>query len=82
MSTDLYKVYVNPLLDRLQEARVGSTIGDVNCSASACADDICLCAETANEAQELLNISAEFANRPFAGVCSNIRRPYWRDTLD
>lgn len=62
LSTDLYKVYVNPLLDRLQEGAIGSRIGDVRCAASACADDICICAGSETELQELVNISAEFAN--------------------
>ncbi|XP_053406291.1 uncharacterized protein LOC128559140 [Mercenaria mercenaria] len=62
LSTDLYKIYVNPLLNRLQDANIGSTIGGVRCSARACADDICLCAEAASDSQELLNIAVEFAN--------------------
>ncbi|XP_053372915.1 uncharacterized protein LOC128546427 [Mercenaria mercenaria] len=62
LSTDLYKIYVNPLLDRLVDANIGSSIGSVRCSTSACADDICLCADSLIEVQGLLNISAEFAN--------------------
>ena len=62
LSTDLYKIYVNPLLNSLQEANIGSSIGNVRCAASACADDICLCAEQDEEAQLLLDMSADFAN--------------------
>ena len=62
LSTDLYKCYVNPLLNSLQESGMGSSVGDIRCAASACADDICICATSAAEAQALLNTSAEFAN--------------------
>ena len=62
LSTDLYKCYVNPLLDMLQNSGIGSTIGNIRCAASACADDICLCSPLHDEAQSLLNISTEFAN--------------------
>ncbi|KAH3804301.1 hypothetical protein DPMN_132585 [Dreissena polymorpha] len=41
---------------------MGSSIGDIRSAASACADDICLCATSAAEAQALLNTLAEFAN--------------------
>ena len=40
MSTDLYKVYENPLLDRLDDIFQGATIGEVKCAAPACADDV------------------------------------------
>ncbi|KAH3694900.1 hypothetical protein DPMN_082342 [Dreissena polymorpha] len=61
---DVYKVYLNPLLDRLREASMGSTIGDVKCEASACADDICLCAETVNEAQEHFITAPQYGALP------------------
>ena len=40
MSTDLYKVYVNPLLDRLDDIFQGAMIGEVRCAAPSCADDV------------------------------------------
>ncbi|CAC5423170.1 unnamed protein product [Mytilus coruscus] len=42
LSTDLYKVYVNPLLNRLQQSGLGCKIGNVICNTTACADDIAL----------------------------------------
>ncbi|CAG2257578.1 unnamed protein product [Mytilus edulis] len=42
LSTDLYKVYVNPLLNRLQQSGLGCKIGNVLCNTTACADDIAL----------------------------------------
>ncbi|KAH3825295.1 hypothetical protein DPMN_127168 [Dreissena polymorpha] len=62
LRTDLYKCYVNPLLNCLQESGIGSSIGDIRCAASACADDISICATSAAEAQALLNTSAKFVN--------------------
>ena len=40
LSADLYKIYVNPLLHRLKNSGLGVKIGDVECCAAACADDI------------------------------------------
>jgi hypothetical protein len=40
LSTDLYKLYINPLLDRLQNVGIGLKIGNVN--NTGCADDIAL----------------------------------------
>ncbi|WAR12312.1 LOW QUALITY PROTEIN: POLR-like protein, partial [Mya arenaria] len=62
LSTDLYKAYVNPLLDRLQGTHHGHSIGNIRCAASACADDVCLAARTPDRAQLLLDISTDFAN--------------------
>jgi hypothetical protein len=42
LSTDLYKLYINPLLDRLQDVRIGLKIGNINVSNTGCADDIAL----------------------------------------
>lgn len=42
LSADLYKVYNNDLLDRIQTAGVGATIGDIDIQAPTCADDITL----------------------------------------
>jgi hypothetical protein len=42
LSSDLYKVYINPLLNNLSDSYLGMKIGNVNCNASACADDVAL----------------------------------------
>jgi hypothetical protein len=36
LSTDLYKLYVNPLLDKLTSSNIGLKIGNVVCNTSAC----------------------------------------------
>ncbi|WAR00641.1 hypothetical protein MAR_025013 [Mya arenaria] len=62
LCTDLYKIYVTPLLNSLQKANFGLSIVNIRYAASACADDICLCAEQNEEVQLLLDMSADFAN--------------------
>jgi len=61
-STDLYKLYVDPLLHRLEDAGTGMIIGNICCSASACADDVCVCAVSHYETQHLITITEDFAN--------------------
>jgi hypothetical protein len=41
ISTDLYKLYINPLLDRLQDVGIGLKIGSINVNNTGCADDCC-----------------------------------------
>lgn len=61
LSADLYKVYVNPLLERLNNAGIGSKIGDIICNTSACADDVTINASNMNDAQVLVSIAQNFA---------------------
>ena len=42
LSTDLYKLYINQLLDRLQEVGIGLKIGNINVNNTGCADGIAL----------------------------------------
>ena len=42
LSTDMYKVYNNKLLDRLESVMLGIRIGGINCVAPTCADDTTL----------------------------------------
>jgi hypothetical protein len=50
LSADLYKIYVNPLLEKLINTGIGSKVGDIICNTSACADDVTINATTENEA--------------------------------
>lgn len=61
-SADLYKVYVNPLLKRLEACNWGIYVGDINCCASACADDVTVNSIDHFETQLLINIAEDFAN--------------------
>jgi len=60
LSADLYKVYINPLLDilwlRLQ-------IGNINCCAPTCADDVALISNNPLELQTMIDIVVDFSKR-------------------
>ena len=62
MSTDLYKVYENPLLDRLDDIFQGATIGEVKCAAPACADDVANASSKPAPLQALINTSADYGS--------------------
>ena len=47
LSTDLYKLYINPLLDRLQDVGIGLKIGNINVN---------------NTGQIMVNMALDFAN--------------------
>ena len=61
MSTDLYKVYGNGLLDRLVASLLGTWIGDICCVAPACADDLALSSDSPSTIQRLVNIGVDFS---------------------
>ena len=59
LSTDLYKLYINPLLDRLQDVGIGLKIGNINVNNTGCADDI---AVLSCDAQTMVNMALDCAN--------------------
>ena len=61
LSTDLYKLYINPLLDRLEQSGLGCKIGNVLCNVTACADDVALISQKATDMQSQINMSNDFA---------------------
>lgn len=79
LSSDLYKVYINPLLNNLSDSYLGMKIGNVNCNASACADDVALMSRREHETQVMINIAHEFATmegyklQPAKSVIINIQ---------
>ena len=62
LSTDLYKLYINPLLDRLQDVGIGLKIGNINVNNTGCADDIALLSTQLSDAQIMVNMALDFAN--------------------
>ena len=56
---DLYKLYINSLLDRLETSGLGLKIGNISVSNTACADDIALISEIPDEAQTLVNMATD-----------------------
>lgn len=63
LSADLYKIYINQLLDELCSTQAGGRIGNINCCAPTCADDITLTATNLHEAQILTNIATDYSHR-------------------
>ena len=59
LSTDLYKVYSNNLLDRLTLAKDATKIGPIICVAPACADDVAVTADSSEIMQSLLDIGVD-----------------------
>jgi hypothetical protein len=57
LSADLYKIYVNHLLDILDCAGVGAKIGSIKCCAPTCADDIALTGSNPQDIQTMINIA-------------------------
>lgn len=62
LSADMYKIYVNRLLDRLVESPYGGRIGHINCTAPTCADDVAIVSESAEGLQKLINIAADYSS--------------------
>jgi hypothetical protein len=61
LSADLYKIYIDPLLHRLQHSSLGIQIGDVACPATACADEVTLNSTTPEDAQILIDIAYDYS---------------------
>ncbi len=57
LSADLYKVYINELLDRLTNTGIGASVGNITIPAPTCADDVTLISSDPNELQRLININ-------------------------
>ena len=59
LSTDLFKVHGNGLLDRLVKTGRGCHIGEICCVAPTCADDMFVLSDTQDDLQLLLNIAVD-----------------------
>ena len=60
LSTDMYKVYNNKLLDRLDSAMLGVRIGGISCAAPTCADDTAAASKSRTALQTLVSISVDY----------------------
>jgi hypothetical protein len=61
LSTDLYKLYINPLLKRLEATNIGLKIGNISTNCTACADDVALPRENPVQTQILVNMAYDYA---------------------
>ena len=59
LSTDLFKVHGNGLLDRLIMTGRGCYIGEICCAAPTCADDMLVLSDTQDALQSLLNTAVD-----------------------
>ena len=62
-STGYYKVFIDPVLQSLSEARDGQYIGPYYCGCPTCADDIVLLATSSEDLQLQLDIVYAFSTR-------------------
>ena len=62
-SSDNYKVYLNPLLDTLEECELGIWIGPINVSSTNCADNVYLLTDNQTRMQCLLDIAEHYGLR-------------------
>jgi hypothetical protein len=61
LSTELYKIYVKTLLDRILESGLGYKIGSIPVPAPTCADDIALVADNPGELQTLIDMAYDYS---------------------
>ena len=59
LSADLYKLYANPVMDRIQMSNIGGYIGKVLCNQRGCADDLTLNTNSSSESQVLTDIAVD-----------------------
>jgi hypothetical protein len=63
LSTDLYKLYINPLLDQIEDSGIGMQIGTIPCSALTCADDVLLIADSEKKFQILIDTVVNYSKQ-------------------
>ena len=63
LRSDLNKVYANPMLDILSNSGLGGKIGNINCCAPTCADDVALFANNPIDTQTMVDIAVDFNTR-------------------
>lgn len=63
LSADLYKLYINPLLNFLGDSGIGGKIGNINVCAPNCAGDVALIAHNPMDIQTMVDIAVDFSKR-------------------
>ena len=62
LSADLYKLYINQLLNQYESAGIGYRIGNISTNSTACADDIALVSDCDEHTQILINMAYDYAS--------------------
>jgi hypothetical protein len=63
LSADLYKLYINPLLNFLDDSGLDGKIGNINVCAPTCTDDVALIAYNPLDIQTMVDIAVDFSKR-------------------
>jgi hypothetical protein len=63
VSPELYKVFINPLLEFYKTNNLGFKIGSIHIGNPTCADDIVLLSKSQQELQTMLSSQEQFANQ-------------------
>ncbi|XP_033724537.1 uncharacterized protein LOC117314580 [Pecten maximus] len=63
LSTELYKTFINDLLERLNNSGLGTKVGHLRIPAPTCADEVALIAESKEELAILINMAVDYSNR-------------------
>ena len=63
LSADLYKLYLEDMLNTLSLSKIGCTIGSINVNAVACADDVALISDNPYDLQILLNTAVLYSQK-------------------
>ncbi|MES9903493.1 MAG: reverse transcriptase domain-containing protein [Sedimenticola sp.] len=63
LSTELYKVYINSLLEELEQNSVGLHIGNIYIGCPTCADDVALLSTSQSELQTMLNVACRYSKQ-------------------
>ena len=61
LSPSLYKIYINNLLNSLQECNLGSVIGSIYIGSPTCADDVLLLSNNKHELQAMLDTANKYS---------------------
>ena len=63
LSADLYKIYLEDLLETYEQTSNGCQIGNITVNAVACADDVALLSNNPTELQFLVNLATQYSSK-------------------
>ena len=63
LSVPLYKLYIHPLLEKLEESKLGLSLGGAHIGTPTCAGDMVLMANNEWDMQAMIDITELFAHK-------------------